>query len=102
MRMMVFFDLPVKTPLERRAATGFRKFLEKDGYHMVQYSIYARVCRGYDTVDKHKQRLYRQTPPNGSIRLLILTEKQYQSMEILIGPKLREEQSIIAEQLSIL
>jgi len=31
MRMMVFFDLPVKTAAERRRAASFRKFLEKDG-----------------------------------------------------------------------
>jgi len=100
--MMVFFDLPVKTAPERRFATGFRKFLEKDGYHMVQYSIYARVCKGYDGVEKHRQRLHAHVPPDGSVRLLVLTEKQYQSMEILIGPKALREEPITGEQLSIL
>ena len=99
--MMVFFDLPVKTPPERKVATGFRKFLEKDGYHMVQYSIYARTCGGYAAVEKHRQRLYLNVPNNGSVRLLILTEKQYQSMEILVGKKTKEEKPIVFEQLSI-
>ena len=39
MRMIVFFDLPVGTARERKAATKFRNFLIKDGYHMVQYSV---------------------------------------------------------------
>ena len=33
MRMIVFFDLPVGTARERKAATKFRNFLIKDGYH---------------------------------------------------------------------
>ena len=33
--VLVFFDLPVGTPEERRDATNFRKDLIKDGYFMV-------------------------------------------------------------------
>lgn len=43
MRMLVFFDLPVKTREQRRAATRFRNFLLGDGYYMVQYSVYTRI-----------------------------------------------------------
>ena len=43
MRIIVFFDLPVKTKKERRNATQFRNFLIKDGFYMMQYSVYARV-----------------------------------------------------------
>nr|WP_242945300.1 CRISPR-associated endonuclease Cas2 [Alkalibacter saccharofermentans] len=42
--MLVFFDLPVTKKKERKAATAFRNFLLKDGYHMIQFSIYGRVC----------------------------------------------------------
>lgn len=54
MRMIVFFDLPVQTKTERRHATAFRNFLLKDGYHMLQFSVYARVCNGNDAVKKHE------------------------------------------------
>ena len=33
---------------------AYRNFLLKDGYYMVQYSVYARVCNGSDAVDKHR------------------------------------------------
>ena len=46
MWVFVFFDLPVGTKTERRLATRFRKFLKDDGYMMLQFSVYARVCRG--------------------------------------------------------
>ena len=83
MRMIVFFDIPVKTKRQRRIATGFRNFLIKDGYHMVQYSVYARVCNGIDAVNKHRSRLKTALPENGSVRLMVVTEKQYEAIEIL-------------------
>ncbi|MCL2189876.1 MAG: CRISPR-associated endonuclease Cas2 [Defluviitaleaceae bacterium] len=103
MRILVFFDLPVKTKPERRVATQFRNFLLKDGYHMLQFSIYARTCNGTDAVEKHKTRLYNSLPDNGSIRMLVITEKQYQSIEILVG-NLKEETdtSFAYEQLTLL
>lgn len=85
MRIMVFFDLPVKTKAQRRAATRFRNFLLKDGYHMVQYSVYARVCNGTDAVEVHKARLSSVLPSKGSVRMIVVTEKQYNNIEILVG-----------------
>lgn len=99
--MLVFFDLPVVTKQERRVATQFRNFLLKDGYYMVQYSVYARVCNGSDAVEKHRQRLKQNTPDNGSIRLLVITEKQYESVEILVGKLKEQDEPFICEQLTI-
>lgn len=100
MRMMVFFDLPVKTKAQRRVATGFRNFLLKDGYHMIQYSLYARVCNGNDAVEKHEKRLRAALPDNGSVRLLVVTEKQYESIRVLVGKLKEEEERPVDEQLS--
>ena len=99
--MIVFFDLPVKTKRERRIATQFRNFLLKDGYYMIQFSVYGRVCNGRDAVEKHKLRLSTAVPENGSVRLLVITEKQYESIEILVGNLHEEEGPFICEQLSI-
>ena len=85
MRILVFFDLPVKTKSQRRAATRFRNFLLGDGYHMVQYSVYARICNGVDSVAVHKNRLYQAVPTRGAVRMLVITEKQYNHLEILLG-----------------
>ena len=101
MRILVFFDLPVKTAKERREATRFRKFLLQDGYYMLQYSVYVRVCNGNDAVKKHKIRLYNNLPDNGSVRLLSITEKQYESIEILLGKFSEADMSFQSEQLSI-
>ena len=43
MRLMVFFDLPVETAMQRKEYRLFRKFLIKDGYLMLQESVYAKL-----------------------------------------------------------
>ncbi len=101
MRILVFFDLPVKTKTERRKATQFRNFLIKDGYYMVQFSVYARVCNGNDMVELHKKRLKANIPDDGSIRVLVITEKQYENVEILLGRKSKYEKPIEFETLSL-
>lgn len=101
MRILVFFDLPVKTKTERREATRFRNYLLNDGYHMIQYSVYARVCNGVDAVEKHRRRIKRNLPDNGSIRMLVITEKQYESIDILLVSLTQSDDSFQCEQLSI-
>lgn len=93
MRIIVFFDLPVVLPKERKAYSRFRKFLLNDGYTMLQYSVYTRICNGEDAVRKHMKRLQENLPPvNGAIRALKITEKQFANMEILLGTTTPEEE----------
>lgn len=101
MRILIFFDLPVKTKAQRREATRFRNFLLTDGYHMLQYSVYARVCNGMDAVEKHRRRVERNLPDNGAIRLMVITEKQYESMDVLLGKLTEADAEFQCEQLSI-
>lgn len=97
MRILVFFDLPVTTATERKAATKFRNFLLKDGYHMVQYSVYSRICNGTDSVETHESRLNLNIPSKGSIRMLTITEKQYESIKVLLGTKTFDDTSEAVE-----
>ncbi|MDR1694865.1 MAG: CRISPR-associated endonuclease Cas2 [Lactobacillaceae bacterium] len=92
MRMLVFFDLPTLTKTDRRNASRFRNFLVKDGYIMLQLSVYSRICKGQDDVEKHAKRLKGLICKEGSVRLLTVTEKQYASMEILVGTLKKEEE----------
>ncbi len=91
MWLIVFFDLPVKTKPQRRVATKFRKFLLDDGYIMLQYSVYARICRGQDAVEKHVGRLLKSLPKEGSVRSLQVTDRQYARMKTLVGTQPMEE-----------
>lgn len=93
MWLFVFFDLPVLTKQERSVATKFRNFLIKDGYMMIQFSVYARICNGADRVDKHLLRLDKQIPEKGSVRVIQITDKQYERMKILVGTKKNNEKT---------
>lgn len=102
MRIIVFFDLPVKEKSEQKAATKFRNFLLKDGFQMLQFSVYTRVCNGYDSMKTHENRVKSNLPPNGSVRLLTITEKQYESMQILLGEFKQADVPVAYEQLTLL
>lgn len=101
MRILVFFDLPVKTKQQRKQATQFRNFLIKDGFYMIQFSVYARVCNGNDMVEMHKQRIKYHVPNDGSIRCLTITEKQFENVDILLGKKSKYDKPIEYETLSL-
>ncbi len=85
------FDLPVITDKERKIATSFRKFLLDDGYIMMQFSVYSRICKNNDDLQKHINRLKIHSPKNGNIRMLQITEKQYSNIIMFAGSKEVEE-----------
>jgi CRISPR-associated protein Cas2 len=99
MRLIVFFDLPTVTKTERRRYTQFRKFLLNDGYDMIQFSVYGRILSGKDAEAKHSQRLINNIPPEGSVRSLVVTEKQYASARILVGLPLFQEKKVNIDQM---
>jgi CRISPR-associated protein Cas2 len=99
--LFVFFDLPVVAKSDRRAATRFRNFLKDDGYMMLQYSVYARVCRGDEAVDKHLIRVTRNLPKKGSVRSLQVTDKQYGRMKLMLGESTKNEK-VATQQLLLL
>lgn len=85
MWLMCFFDLPVGTAGQRKAANRFRNHLKKDGFIMLQLSVYARICKGQDAVDKHKKRIIAGLPKKGYVRLLQITDKQFARMDAVLG-----------------
>ncbi len=103
MRLLVFFDLPVVRTVDRRNYARFRKFLLSEGFDMIQFSVYCRICNGMENVEKHLQRLKLGLPPKGSVRALVITEKQYARMHLLLGKRTaREELHKQPEQLLLL
>ena len=100
MRLLVFFDLPVTGKIQRKEATGFRNYLLKDGFYMIQFSLYGRICNTIESAKMHEQRVSTQVPEEGSVRSLIVTEKQYASMKIMLGKKKPKEKKIFAQQIS--
>jgi CRISPR-associated protein Cas2 len=77
MWLFVFFDLPVGTKKERKEAAGFRKKLEKDGFSMMQFSVYTRHCASRESADVHIKRTKSFIPEKGQVSILMITDKQY-------------------------
>ncbi|GEP23986.1 MAG: CRISPR-associated endonuclease Cas2 [Lentilactobacillus diolivorans] len=85
MRLMVMFDLPVETSEERRAYRKFRKALINEGFLMIQFSVYVRVCVTRQSADFMEKRIAAISPDSGIIQSLMLTEKQYNDMHFILG-----------------
>lgn len=77
MWLFVFFDLPTETKKDRRNAGLFRKDLLKDGYQMMQYSVYVRHCASSESADVHEKRIFGSLPPLGKVSVLRITDKQF-------------------------
>lgn len=85
MWLFAMFDLPVDDKDARRRYTQFRNALLKDGFMMMQFSIYARYCADEDICKVHRKRVRQALPPAGYVRLLAVTDRQYGKMESYIG-----------------
>lgn len=83
MRVIVMFDLPVTTSEERAAYGRFRRDLIKDGFLMMQESVYCKLAVNAVSADLIKQRVNRIKPAKGVIQLMIITEKQYSQIDYL-------------------
>jgi CRISPR-associated protein Cas2 len=85
MRVIVFFDLPTETSVDRRNYRTFRKFLIKDGFMMLQESVYSKLALNSTQVSQIVNDVKKVQPEKGSIQILSVTEKQFSKMEIVSG-----------------
>lgn len=85
MRMLVFFDLPTETAEDRRNYRKFRNGLIKNGFIMMQESVYCKLLMN-STADQYVREVVRKIkPPKGLVQLLTVTEKQFAGIEFLTG-----------------
>lgn len=85
MRIMVMFDLPTEYANQRKAYRKFRKHLIKDGFIMLQESIYCKIALNHATSLLITNNIKKYCPEEGIVQILIVTEKQFSKMEILVG-----------------
>ena len=85
MWVVAMFDLPTDTKRARKHYAQFRKFLLEDGFTMMQFSVYARHCASKENAEVHIGRIQRHLPPDGEVRVLSITDKQFERMMIFWG-----------------
>ena len=85
MWLLVLFDLPVKSKPQRKLATSSREYLLKDGFSRIQYSVYTRPCPSEENAQVHRRRVQQAVPPEGLVRILVFTDKQFSRMDCYQG-----------------
>jgi len=81
------FDLPTDTKQDRRSYAKFRKALLQDGFLMMQFSVYARHCASEENSYVHSGRVRDSLPPQGEVRIITITDKQFGRMQVFYGKK---------------
>jgi len=87
MWVIVLFDLPTDTKTARKQYTKFRGHLLDDGFSMMQYSVYMRHCASDENAQVHVKRIKACLPPDGEVRIVKITDKQYGKIQVFYGKK---------------
>ena len=87
MRVVVFFDLPTQTAEERRDYRRFRAALLKNGFFMMQESVYSKIILNNTAANVIKETVRKLKTGKGLIQMLTVTERQFENMEFVLGKK---------------
>ena len=90
MRVLVLFDMPVSSSAERKAYTHFRKFLIRNGFVMMQESVYSKIVPNVSVAKAVMNKVRREGTGKGLIQMMMITEKQYAQIELVAGEKQEE------------
>lgn len=85
MRIFVFFDLPMESLEEKREYRKFRKALIKNGFIMMQESVYCKLMTTPSVENSVKNMIQMNKPSKGVVQTLVVTEKQFVKMEYVVG-----------------
>ena len=85
MRLLVFFDLPTETNEDKRNYRKFHTMLIKNGFMMLQESVYCRMLITPTAEHSVMELIRKNKPSSGSVQMLSVTEKQFSKMEHLVG-----------------
>ncbi|MCI5924923.1 MAG: CRISPR-associated endonuclease Cas2 [Oscillospiraceae bacterium] len=85
MRVLVFFDLPTETAENKREYRKFRKLLIKNGFLMMQESVYCRMLLTPGAGTAVLNMIRKNRPADGIVQVMTVTEKQFAGMEYITG-----------------
>ena len=85
MRVIVFFDMPTESAFDRREYSRFRKYLIKNGFMMMQESVYIKLTLNQTAAKLLVDSIKRSKPSVGLVQVLVITEKQFQRIETITG-----------------
>ena len=81
----MFFDLPTETIEDRRNYRRFRNGLIKNGFIMMQESVYCKLLMNSTADQAVRETIRKISPPRGIVQMLTITEKQFSKIEFVTG-----------------
>ena len=85
MWLFTMFDLPVDSKRARKRYARFRKALLRAGFTKLQYSVYARFFASEEASEAYRRNLRLGVPPEGQVRFLSVTDRQFSKMDVVQG-----------------
>lgn len=101
MWIVTMYDLPTDSKAAKDAYLKFFHLLKYDGFQRMQYSVYMRPCASEENAAVHTKRIRENLPPDGEVRILVFTDKQFAKMKVFHGKK-RAPTEKAPEQMSFL
>ena len=90
MWLLTMFDLPVDKPEKRIEYARFRNALKRLGFIRLQYSVYARYYASEEATEIHRKKIATLLPPEGEVRLVSITDRQFGKMQVFSGKNLKK------------
>lgn len=90
MWVFTFFDLPVETKKQRKAYSRFRTFLLKEGFSMLQYSVYYRFTNSIEHAAVFMKKIEDNLPIEGKVTIMQVTDKQFERMKHYWGRVIKD------------
>ncbi|WP_245584072.1 CRISPR-associated endonuclease Cas2 [Rubritepida flocculans] len=87
------------TKAQRRAATRFRQWLLDEGWEMSQFSVYLRWAAGKEQAEARIRRIAREVPAEGKVHVLMVTDRQFETMVVFRGRQRERGRKGVPEQL---
>lgn len=100
-RVLILYDLPMTEIDDKKEYSKFRRDILKLGCYIVQFSVYAKVIKNEIYYKSFIDKLKKILPTKGEIRVIKVTEKQYEDMMFLNGSKNNYEKRISNDNLVV-
>ena len=85
MRIILFFDLPTISNADKKHYRIFMKGLVQEGFLQMQESVYTKLVLNRTSVELAINRIKSYLPPKGLVQVLVVTEKQFASIQNILG-----------------
>lgn len=85
MRLLLFFDLPSVTTLDKKIYRKYVKSLTSEGFYRLQESVFVKLSINQQYAESTITKVKSFSPKDGNVMILVITEKQFSSLRIITG-----------------